>query len=827
MTMDTPFDIDGPDNIPIEEGDELKIFGAHYHFERVDTDKALTFRPPIGASYGNFEIHTDTGSRKPLMSEFATIWREGNVEFIERPLGTEVRRNARALGLQNRQIKTTSPEAFFLMAMVRRYDANPCNKSDRALTAFCKMALADPNIAKLPHARLVPPTTFRRWLRERGTPGCRKTIDGISMRGRSSPMQSIHHPIEPVKYWAIRATHVRGDVTKNYDRYHADLVKINRGERLNRFFLSEDGTVSDKEAVYAKPSVPYKPISYKRFYKLCRRLRSSGYAAKTTRQGGYQRYGGGGISDMPTHIGEFAWMDEFTVPKVFFVDDTGIPIGQCTTTVLREPITGVVAAAHLSIGAASASTVLTTVLKANLPKQVPQHLLDIDPSLPWLRGKFATIGMDNSMPNHSHTVEQVLADHYIGVRYSGSGMARDKAFQERCNGVFIDLIYNQIADTNYDIARMRNYKFNQHEFFDPSKHVICSIQTGRRLLDLAVMTLNVTGSKKNDGRPPALIWKQKLKGRALDKIYDEEGFRNSIGNVEFGIQMTNAGIDKFSRHYTPGAVEMRRIIKQFDDGVRRAKGDIGYDCEPNTDDRKRPKHKVKCMYDPDDIGRIKVWNPYADMPAWEIFYCTDSTADGMPEWLHKRCLEFAKREALEYITPDQRAYVRAKLFEDIANVDANAAERERRVLAKAVNHPQVRKVFSQIVEIVDELPPEVTPMPPEQQPTVDHENAIGKRLDAHVATPRAQGKKHPAPPKMTKVRRAMNHSDQDDADAQKGTVNETNGASLSSPEAPLTQGSRALNHGPANKIFDHDSPKLQSTERPIKRRSALKWGDTF
>ena len=37
-------------------------------------------------------------------------------------------------------------------------------------------------------------------------------------------------------------------------------------------------------------------------------------------------------------------------------------------------------------------------------------------------------------------------------------------------------------------------------------------------------------------------------------------------DVEFDMQMTNAGIAKFYRAYTPGAHAMKRILQQFDSG---------------------------------------------------------------------------------------------------------------------------------------------------------------------------------------------------------------------------------------------------------------------
>lgn len=675
-----------------------------------------------------------------------------------------------------------------------------------ALTAFIKEVLADPVITKIDGARRVCPATLRSWLRERGMTGCRKERDGVSMTGRMPRKLRIAHPLEIAMYWAVRQTNVRGDVQKNHDRYSADITKINNGQPLNRFFWidpEESALSCGRPAEYPIPRKPYVAISYRRFWRLCRSLRSArAYKSETSGSGEYQRYGGGGVSDLPTHLGALVWMDDTVVPKVFFVDDnTGIPIGQATLTLMLEDKSKVVPGWDLSPGAPSSSTVLQTVLHANLPKDVPQDLLAIDPNLPWLRLKPATIKFDNATGHHGRTVEDVLADAYIGTDWSGSGMPRDKAHMERVIGTFLDLIFKHMPDANYDIERMRRYGY------DPEKNVICSIRTGRRLLARAVMTYNISRHDGLDGRQPALVWKQELKHRKLDKIHDEDAFRASIGDVEFEMEMTNAGIEKFRRRYTPGAREMKRILQQFERARRVSKGDIAPRQPSKTDDRKRPSYRVKGKYDRGDIGTIRIWNPYSEPAQWEIFTCTDPNAHGMPKWLHDRCLELAKAEALEYATPEQQAYVRAKLFEEIASVDANAAERERRILAKAIDDPNVRRIIGQYVEIVDEDAEEFGIPRSEEHPPVGHMSAVGKRKDAAIRTPRAKNPPVAEPARMPRTATA--------------------------PDAPPKPDQRRVARGHASHDVRRDAgTHKQSANRPDQRapkrgRSSLKWGDQF
>lgn len=740
-------------NFDVSAGDPVEIFEKPYFFDRIDPDGAVTFRAPLvsdGSRNPDFMIvGTDGHARKPTSDEVGVLHQEGKLIFRQSPLAKEARRRAREMELDTQQCRELDGRSPFRTAILRRFDTSPWAMSDRALTAFMKDALLDPKIVALPGAKVVCAATLRTWINERGTPGCRQTRDGISMTGRNAKLSKIAHPIEIIMYWSVRSTNVRGDITANYDRYSADITKINSGRPLGRNLLIDPGgdeADCENPAVYPIPNKPYVAVSYISFYRLHRKLKSArALRSKVGAKAEYQKYGGAGISDLPRHLGALCWIDEATVPKVLFVDDqTGIPIGLATISMMVEHRSKVAVGANLSPGGPSASTIMKTVLHANVRKNVPAELLAIDPNLPWLRVKPSWIGFDNSSAAHARSVEDFLGDAYIGTRLVGKEMPRDKSHMERLLGIFQRLVFKEMADANYDIARMRLF-FPE---FDPEKQVICSMSTARRLLEMAMMIYNVSKPKRGLKLPPALVWKQLLGHRKLDVIRDEDEFRRSIGKIDH-IQMNNAGIEKFGRYYKPGAMIHKRILQDFERGLRLIKGDSAPKPRANIDDRKRLKFDVKIKWDEDDIGIIRVWNPHAQpSPKWEDFYCDDCEAHGMPEWLHDRCVAFAKAQSLEYITPEQQSYVRALLFEKVANVDSVAAEHERRTLARAVHDPNVARVFSQYVEIRDEDPGDFGDPDPETHAPVAHRSAVGHRKDAAERTPRARGRPTPKPVTM-------------------------------------------------------------------------------
>jgi hypothetical protein len=801
----------------VEAGDPAEVCGLLYIFERFDADGTVTFRSPAGSDAGDFMVEDSNGRfRKPTIADVAALERDGQLIWREKPLSNEARRCARALDLAADQARSMDPKAQFRMAIVRRFDRDPWSRSDASLKGFMSEALEDPEINGLPMKWPACPSSVRTWLAERGTEGCRKERDGVSMKNRKPHIRKLEHPLEILFYHAARATNVRGSVTDNHNAYVAEIARINAGEALNRqYYDFESGRLTPREAAYPAPATPYVAISFNRFWRLCQEIKSEkAYGRKTTPRAVYQRYGGGGRGDLPTHLGALCSMDSTPVPKAFFVDDaTSIPIGAATMTLMLEHRSKVVPGWDLCPGACNSSAVLRTVLCASSIKTVPAHLLKIDPNLPYLRLRPEVIAFDNATEHHGRTVEENLADAYIGTDFVGADMARDKAPMERIMGTFLDLLLKHQPDAAYDVERMRLYGF------DPEKegHVLCSIQTGRRLLALAVMTYNVSRNRGADKRQPALVWRQLIAKRKLNVLRDVDEFKRNIGIVDRGT-FTNAGLEKFNRRYTPGALEMRRIVADFERGTKLRKGDTSPAPKKSRNDKKRPTHKVKIRYDEDDIGMIRVWNPHAQPARWEEFHCIDPAAYGAPLWLHQRCLELAEREAMDYLSPQGQAIVRARLYEEIANTDSQAAERERRTMGQALADPRVRQVMAGYVEVTDEQAEDLPQPGPEEHEPVDHGLSTGKRRDEGIDTPRQKLPEPKAPVAMSRPSRSS------ETPATTGDQNRA-------PSAPAPR--RTAPEGGMNADRRHPTAHQKSADRadqrqaPYPRSNRLRWGDDF
>lgn len=227
-------------HLDVEAGDPVSIFNNPYIFERVDPDHTVTFRAPAHSGGGDFMIQgADGRPRKPFVNEVGALMAAGDLIWREKPLSRDARRHARAQELDAEQARSLDPKCKFRMAIARRFDASPWSKSDAGLIAFMKDAMLDPKIAAMEGAWHASPATIRDWLRTRGTEGCRKERDGISMKNRMPKMRKLKHPLEILFYHAARATNVRGSIRMNYQNYVAEIAKINAGEPLNRDFWIE------------------------------------------------------------------------------------------------------------------------------------------------------------------------------------------------------------------------------------------------------------------------------------------------------------------------------------------------------------------------------------------------------------------------------------------------------------------------------------------------------------------------------------------------------------------------------------------------------------
>lgn len=474
-------------------------------------------------------------------------------------------------------------------------------------------------------------------------------------------------------------------------------------------------------AVYPQPQRPYKAKSYSTFWRYCNAARSSArLAAQHGEQAVYARFGGGGKSDSPKRVGALGMMDDTPVPTLFLIDEVNrIPLGQATLHLLRESVSKVVLGWDLSWDEPSAATAIRTYIHANTPKAIPADLDALHPELKWIMCKLSRLLIDNLSGHHARHTEDTLMDAGTDVDFTGSGRPRDKAPMERLIGIFLDMLFKELAGATYDIPRAREFGF------DSKTMIMVPLAKARELLLRAVCTYHLTPHSGLMKKQPALVFFQHAARKKIVIVDDMDELRRAAGDVDYDEKLYPSGVWRHGLRYSDS-----RLTRDLVD-------DLVALQPPSKSRTKTISLTVKVKSSPDDLGEIQVWNErtkrYVTLPCVDQEY-----ARGMPLWAHLRVLEFAKKEALAYSSTEELIEVRKCLFEAVRNISPEAAEHDRRTLAKLQDNPLFRRVVGDFVEVVDE---ELV-YPADELPSyfVETRLAAEHRKDATVPTPRPSPK---------------------------------------------------------------------------------------
>jgi transposase InsO family protein len=782
-----------------------------YHFDRVDPDGAVCLRGRFLDGHGDLMVIDDDGHRRrPNCEEFLGLIAAGSLERLPLPPSNNVACERRKDDIDPDQARLNDELADFRVAMLRELDAKIANEgqslSDKKLQIFIDRCLHKKGIRDLKGAWRCSPATLREWSRTRGVRGDRRLSDGVSQTGKIPRARKINHPIEILAFHTSIAISRRWPTSQAIRAYRAELEDINKGRPLarNLAFIDEDGrwAISNEPAVYETPDRRYSPISNDAFYGLVRVMRSKkAYAIETSAKGAMQRYEGGGVTEMPSRIGVLGQMDDTPVPNLFLVDaNSGIPLGAATLTVLLDTVSRLATGWDLSWDHASTGTVLRTVLHANQPKQFPPAMLKMaeeegagqlrhlaQQTLTW-GYKISRIKSDNLAAFHSRDVEDALLDCGIAQEFTGKDKPRAKPHIERILGILQNLLFKRLPDARP--APELAIRFG----YDPDKHVLCTLQQARELLDLACVIYNLTRHTGLDGKQPSLVHQEHLARYKVAVIEDQEILRRALCRGEKEIQIDNSGIRVFNRRYSSSGL-VAKIIQDHERGTRhRCRNGGPRQARFNRNHKRKLTFKVRIKYNSDDLGHIYVWNPHASPRGeWIILPCTDPQMKGRPKWLHDRIGELANEQADGHLDKATEDRLYALLQHEIMHINEASSERSLRDHARVIDTPSVTAALQNWVEVHSETT---------GSPDVKGLASVSGRTDKHLAS-------------SSDLRRSAAFPVDVDQTPRKDALSQ-------SPRPPRAQHRRG--HAP---ISDHiATPSRAKTQKRERRKySTPKWKD--
>ena len=810
--------------IDIQPGRSVIIDGLRFFFDRVDLDGSVTFSPPMGSGRGAYMVEGNDGHpRKPSCDEIMALF--GSKRFVPEdiPLADSVRQAARDPGYDRKQILEMDATAEFrtlvLEAMDREREAGTLSFSFTGLRSFIQNLLQEnEGVRNAPGAWEISPRTLKEMYETRGTPGSRRLADGMSMRGRGRTKHKLGHP-EEIAIFHLTGLDPRGsNIHAAYVRYKAEIILINKGDNADRPLFVQDangkwGPGPDR-VNYLKPSTPHRWMSESKFRRLVREGSDrTSYGVVTTAQGAEAAFDGGGFGDRPARVGELCSMDDTEIPALFLFDrETMLPLGQVTLTVLICCFSRMILGWHVGWEAASASTAIRTVLHANLPKDLPEEYDERFPDLKYARLTPATIKLDNLAGHHANRFRDAMADQGTGVRYTGSRCPMDKADVERVIQTIQELITTELAEANFDIARMRRYGF------DPDIQQLCTLEELLPVLVEAICFYNTSRHEGLQNRQPHCVYRKAVAGVQLGVLNDVEKLEMSCGHVEYDVKIYRWGFKILDGRYGDKNA-MLSVFEDFRAARNIPKGDVTPKQDRRQiDDRKQECFRAKIKVDEEDIGWASVWNPHSEPPGYVRFRAADATRHGMPLWFHQRAVEEAAHDADEYQSEEDELVAYHRFAERLRKLNPHHEKRLLRDKARAASSPRLQKMLRGNVGIVDDdgshLPDDTIGM---AGPSVTHESS-GL---SPAATPTA-------PEAYMELEIACDHRIDGEIKLPPGArVAPTRSASRKNPKSPVPARSRAEPSAAKRGRKKSTVTKTTRASEGRRRRSANRsgWGE--
>ena len=754
MTIELPFHV--------EPGQRFDIDDLAHVLARIDPDGEFVFRR-LGAQRTFKVPNATTGMPEhPHAPKVLELMADRRIVPMPDDPASQAAAARRKKELQVADARKLDPTSDLRVNFLRRYDADKCNLSDTALARFYKGQLEDAAFKALACAapkakrkgRKVAPwlpcgRTLRTWIAERGQDGDRQQRDGVSDSGRGERKRKLRHPKAILEHWLSRASVNKRDVFKNHQSYEAELGRVSRGKPTGR--LDEHG----EPIVFPQPKSPYKPMSYWTFLRMHRRLR--GRDATEGRHGKHAAeadYGGGGTMERATHVGAICKIDDTPAPILCKVEAGGLVwVGTPTLSALIDQYCHGIFGKDLSWDPPSSATVLRTLADASTPKRVPADMSK-HAQLAMMVVNPDRVVVDNLSAHHGRHVEDTARELSMDVDFTGAERPRDKPDMERLIGVILDLGFKGVAAAVDPIALRRHTKN------DPPADQLPTLADLRPILDRAVAVLNVSPTDALMGRSPFSFYLQKLNERKVNIIKDLAKFRRAIGCVEYDVDLRASGIEIFKGlRY----VQKPRAASLFD----------------KLRHRERPSKKtkvasvpVKVKYDPDDLGRIHVWDPVDKV--YVTFECdAPEYADGLPKWVHDLILADIAEDELAFCSAETLVEYRARLFERQSDITQAAGEDERRRAARLTDTPIFQRLMGEIVEVLDENEYIVAESVSHDTRYADNDLSSDTSIDATVPTPRSAPTRkqagNAAAPRRTPRKEPEQKRDRRDAPRDGGT----------------------------------------------------------
>ena len=350
---------------------------------------------------------------------------------------------------------------------------------------------------------------------------------------------------------------------------------------------------------------------------------------------------------------------------------TGMPMGRPTVTIFIDHYSRMILGYYISFQAPSTAAVMGALRHAILPKP---HRNDGHMGLKinfyWLcYGLPDKLVVDNGMEFHSHDLESVAYDLGITIEYCPKHEPRFKGTVERFLKTLNYSFASQIPGASFA-------KWHLRGDYDPLKHAILDIEEFVCAFEKWVCDVYAQSRHSKINTIPYAKWQEGLERRQPKLPLSLDRIKSCIGKTETR-SLRKDGILLQGIRYQ--SAELGSIVRAYGVGVR-----------------------VRLVYDPADMGSIKVYAPDAEEPI-QVLASDYEYAKGLTELQNEYIQKSLREKGIKSVDAHALSQAKFELSQFIMGLsESNKLHKNKRgAKLSGVSSSQLR---SKILDDHEKLP---------------------------------------------------------------------------------------------------------------------------
>ncbi len=275
---------------------------------------------------------------------------------------------------------------------------------------------------------------------------------------------------------------------------------------------------------------------------------------------------------------------DHTPLDLFLIDEeTGLPLGRPTLTVVIDHFSRMLLGYYLSYDNPSTGAVIGALRHAILPKKrIESAIPGIEIEHYWIcYGCFDLMVLDNALEFHGYDLESVAYDLGIRILFCPKHQPRFKGVVERYLKTVNYFFAHQIPGTSFS-------RFYKREDYDSQKHALLTLREFNFLFQKWVLDVYAQTVHRGIGTTPWMKWNEGLIQREPELPADIYALKQRIGLIRERSLRADGILLNGIRYNGDG---LAPILRAYGIGVQ-----------------------VRVSYDPEDLGEIQVWGPSDSHP---------------------------------------------------------------------------------------------------------------------------------------------------------------------------------------------------------------------